>query len=691
MKKRAVIFLILIVTGFLSLPLSSVQGQGGVNIYLVTPQGQGAVAQNVNLQGTIDTSDGKYEVWFGNKLVASDNSKGYNVNVNFTIPELPGGTYTITLRDATKNVNATQNFNIIPSYYIKAVEPPSPVLLQQGNFVVFNVTLTGGQSNTQYYANITVTLPAPLNTSYSKLIMLSSTNQGTAQAQLTYPTSDFQPSGAHTNYTGAYQVYFNETQKLATDQFFVGFISSSEYHRDQPVLIRAIGYQPNEAATIKITYTKTGTDMHTANAVASNEGIISATWTVPSDAPMGEYNITITGESTAKLVPDSQLFTVPGYQVMFKTLNLAGEAVPQITVEATDQVLNEKINGTSGNDGIAILNLEKGNHIVSAFWNGVQVGKINITVTGESSFNLPCELTNLKITVKDNNGNLLPFVNIAITYQYTTTKESISKTGSVSGQTGLSGSFILNSTLTGVSYTVNASLYGIVFNGGNNTVSTLTPQPISHVIIICPSQTISVTVHDYAKAAISNARIEMFESTTGLFYGVTADNAGTATLEVTFGRYKARIYTDNILLYETIIDAFSDTQREICCNLCNIQVRVIIVDYFGQPVPNVNVILKGVGTESWSATTQADGTATFNNVIGGNMQIIAYPADLENVYEALTMQINEPATIQIKMAKYALLGPFLLEISVLATFIIIFVALVLFLIVEVYRKKQQQP
>ncbi|MEM3356634.1 MAG: hypothetical protein QW166_02280, partial [Candidatus Bathyarchaeia archaeon] len=85
--------------------------------------------------------------------------------------------------------------------------------------------------------------------------------------------------------------------------------------------------------------------MHTANAVASNEGIISATWTVPSDAPMGEYNITITGESTAKLVPDSQLFTVPGYQVMFKTLNLAGEAVPQITVEATDQVLNEKING----------------------------------------------------------------------------------------------------------------------------------------------------------------------------------------------------------------------------------------------------------------------------------------------------------------------------------------------------------
>ncbi|MEM4733407.1 MAG: hypothetical protein QXD70_02640, partial [Candidatus Bathyarchaeia archaeon] len=531
----AIVILMVIALSLMPLPL--VHAQTGVNIYLVSPQGQGTVAQSVNLQGTINTNDGKYEIWFGDKLVVSNNSKRYDVNANFTIPELPSGTYTITLRDVAKNVNATQNFKIIPAYYIKAIEPPAPVLLQQGNFVSLNVTLTGGQPNTQYYANITVKLPAPVDTAYSKLIMLSSTNQGTAQAQLTYPATDFQPSGALTNYTGVYQVYFNETQQLATGQFFVGFISSNEYHRDQAVMIRAIGYQPNEAATITITYIKTGVNVHTAGVVASGEGIISATWTVPSDALLGEYNITITTQNATKLVLDSQLFTIPGYSVKFKTLNLAGEPVTQIMVEATDKVSNERFDSISGNDGIAALKLEKGNYIVIAYWNDVQVGKINVTITAEGSFNLPCELTTLRITVKDKNGNLLPFVNIDISYQYTTTKESRTKTGLVSGQTGLSGTFTLNSTLTGISYNINASLYGIVFNGGNRTVNTLTAQPTSEVLIICPAQTISLKVLDYGKNAIPNARIEMFEATTGLFYGFEADTAGGPTLEVTFGKY----------------------------------------------------------------------------------------------------------------------------------------------------------
>ncbi|MCW4008480.1 MAG: carboxypeptidase-like regulatory domain-containing protein [Candidatus Bathyarchaeota archaeon] len=683
-------FVILMVIALSLMPLPLVHAQTGVNIYLVSPQGQGTVAQSVNLQGTIDTSDGKYEIWFGDKLVVSNNSKGYNVNANFTIPELPGGTYTITLRDVAKNINATQNFNIIAAYYIKAIEPPAPVLLQQGNFVSLNVTLTGAQPNTQYHANITVKLPAPLNTSYSKLIMLSSTNQGTAQAQLTYPATDFQPSGALTNYTGIYQVYFNETQQLATGQFFVGFISSSEYHRDQSVMIRAIGYQPNEAATITITYTKTGVNVHTADVIASSEGIISATWTVPSDALLGEYNITITAHNASKLVLDSQLFTIPGYSVKFKTINLASEPVPQIMVEATDQVSNERFNSTSGNDGIATLKLEKGNHIITAYWNDVQVGKINVTITAEDSFNLPCELTNLRITVKDKNGNLLPFVNIDITYQYTTTKESLTKTGLVSGQTGLSGTFTLNSTLAGISYIINASLYSVVFNSGNRTVNILTAQPTSEVLIMCPAQTLSLTVLDYSRNAIPNARIEMFEATTGLFYGVEADTTGAASLEVTFGKYKTRVYTDNILLYETFIEVFSDTQREIHCNLCNIQVKVTVVDCFGQPIPNVNVLLKGIGGVSWSAVTQADGAATFTSVIGGNLQIIAYHTDLENLYEAATVQISEPATIQIKMAKHVLIGPFIVESSVLATLIIIIGGITLFLILESYRKKKRE-
>jgi len=678
--------------GFLFMPLSLVLGQAGVNIYLVSPAEQGVVAQNVNLQGTINTNNGAYQIWFGNKLVASNNSEGYYVNANFTIPELSGGAYSITLQDVAQNVNATQSFTVIPAYYIKPLVPSSPALLQEGSNVVLNVTLTGGQPNTQYAANITVTLPAPLNTNYSKLITLSSTTQtGIAQAQLTYPDATFQPEGSLTNYTGSYQVNFNQTQLLAADQFFVGFTDLSEYHRDQFVTIRAIGYQPNESATITIIYAKTGANVHSTAVTASSEGIINANWTVPSDTLIGDYNITITPQSTPKLVPDSQLFTVPGYLVKVRTLNLAGEPVPQIMVEALDQATNTMYNSTSGNDGIASLNLEKGNHTISAFWNGVKVGEINATITGESAFDLQCELTNLEITVQDENGYLIPFVNLDIIYQYVTTEESLSKTGSASGQTGLSGTFTLNSTLTGISYTINASIYDIVFNIGNNTVSSLPVQPISKVLILCPSRTLTLTVLDYNMAAIPSARIELFEVASGLFYGNVTDSSGTVTMEVTFGKYRLRVYTDNILLNETIIEVFSDTQREIRCSLYNIQVWVTVVDYFAQPVSNVNVKLNGPGIGTRSATTQTDGTATFSNVIGGNMQIIAYPTGMENSYEAINLQIEEPTAVQIKMAEYILIGPFLIEISVLATCIIIFAVIILFLSLEIYRRKRAKP
>jgi len=83
-----------------------------------------------------------------------------------------------------------------------------------------------------------------------------------------------------------------------------------------------------------------------------------------------------------------------------------------------------------------------------------------------------------------------------------------------------------------------------------------------------------------------------------------------------------------------------------------------------------------------------DGTTTFSNVIGGSMQVIAYPAGMESSYEAVNLQIEEPATIKIKMAKYILIGPFFIEASVLATFVIFLLAIIFFVSMEVYRRKR---
>ena len=689
MEKGAVILLILMSVSFLFMSPSIVLGQQAVSIILVSPQETGVVGQEVNVQGTIETSDGEYQIWFGDKLVVSNSSEGYYVNTNFTIPELREGDYSITLRDFSKNINDTYPFTVSIAYYVEALELSSPAQLQEGSDVVLNVRATGIQSDILYYANVTVALPAPLSTRYSQVVELTVSNQAVAAGQVTYPSAAFQPEGAHTNYTGSYQVYFNETQLLgAEDQFFVGFTDLSEYHRGEAVAIQAIGYKPDENATLSIKYAETGVSVHSETVTVSRGGIINSSWTVPSDALIGDYNITITPENAAKPLPDSQIFTIPGYPVKIRTLNLAGGAVPQIEIDALDQATNKVYNSTSGSNGIASLNLEDGNHAISAFRNGVKVGEISTTVTGENTFDLKCELTNLEITVQNENGDLIPFVNLDITYQYVTTKGSLAKTGHVSGQAGLSGTFVLNSSLPRVSYIVNASLYGEAFNANNSTVTNLPAQPIYNVIILCPSRSLTLRIIDYNMAAIPDARIEMFEVTSGLFNSATTDAAGTVTVEVTFGKYKLRVYKDAILLNENVVEVFSDTKIEIRCSLYNIEISVRVVDYFEQPIPNINVRLHRSGVETLSDTTQKNGIATYSNVIGGNMQIIAYPEDVENSYQARNLQVEEPTTIQIQMSQYILFGPFLIESSALATLVIILAAVILFVSIEVFMRKR---
>jgi hypothetical protein len=671
------------------MPLYAVSGQIGVSIVSIVPTSQsGKVGDSVQILGSLSTANGTYKIWFGNNLVVTNTSQGYYVDSSFAVPELPAGNYTITLNDISKNVNDTKSFTVLTDYSIKAAVSSSPAQLQEGSNVVLNVAITGGQSSTTYYANITVILPEPLNTNYSRLIELRTNQIGTARAAITYPDVAFQPSGSLTNFTGLYHMYFNMTQLLAENYFFVGFTDASEYHRGQSVAIRAVGYQPNQDATMTITYTKTSATVYSGTVTASSEGILNAAWAVSSNVLLGEYNITIKPLNTPKLIVDSQLFTVPGYLVKIRTLNLAGDIVPQLVVEALDQATNMPYNGTGDVDGIATINLEGGNHTISAFWNDVKVGEISVSITGENKFDLQCRLTNLKIVVQDKNGVLLPFVSLDLVYQYVTTKGGVSKTGRVSGQTGLSGTFSFNSTLPGISYTINASLYGVVFNINNNTVSDFPAQPTFQVTILCPSRTLTLKIVDYNLAVIPNARVELVEQTSGIFVGAVTDDAGAVSVEVTFGKYRVRVYTGNILLNETVIGVFSDTQSEVRCVLYNLQVSVVVVDYFGQSIPNVNVMLRGSEQATRSAVTQSDGTATFDNVIGGNMQIIAYLNGSENSYEAVNLQIEAPTAITIKMGKYVFLGAFLIETSLLATLIIILVAAFLFLSMEIYRRKR---
>jgi hypothetical protein len=679
-------------------PSQLVLGQSqnlGVTIFQVSPQGQnssngtsvstGPVGYALNLQGTIYTSNGTYQVIFASQVVASGTSDGYYVNSNFSVPEAASGTYALRLRDVTVNVNSTENdFQVTTSYIIN----PVPSQIQEGSSLALDVTVTGGNPTTSYFANVSAVLPSPLNTVYSKVVSLGTTSQkGTASAQVTFPDTSFQPNGSVTDYSGSYLVYFNQSNPLAQSQFSVGFLDSSTYHRGQPVTIRAVGYQPNQAATLDVTNVASSASVDSESITASTDGVISKAWVVPSNVGLGDYKVTITPQGTEKSIQDSQTFSITGYPIQIKTINLANEVVSQIQVQALDQATNIAYNSTSGADGIANLNLEAGTHALTAFWNGVNVGGSNITVTGNGGFTLQCKLTDLKILVQNQNGVALPFVDLAISYKYQQANGG-SQTGTASGQTDLSGAFVLKSTLTGISYTVDASLYNEVFNSANNTFNNIPSQPVSQIVITCPNEKLTINVVDYNKAAIPNTRIELVELTNSLFYAATTDSSGSVTSQVSFGMYRTRFYKDNILINQTNIKVFGVTEKQIQCTLYGIQVSISVVDFFGRPISNANVTLNGPETERFSALTKGDGTTTFSNVVGGDMQIVAFAPGAQNDYQAVTLTVSQPTSVQVKIDRYVVLGSLLIQVSSLFAILVILIAIIILVIVEIYRRKR---
>jgi hypothetical protein len=683
LNKKIIAFTILFVISFAAVALPiEVYGQTnlGVNLLQITPTtASGAVGSSINIIGTLYTANGSYELYVGKALVASGKSQGYYVETNFTVPQLLSGAYALILRDVAINVNSTKQFTVTTNYAINAVSSS----LQEGGNAVLNVTVSGGSLGTTYTAVVGVA--SPLGTVYTKNVNLGEANSvGTATAQVTFPDNSFAPSGSSTNSAGAYTVYFNQSQSLAQNTFSVNFIDSTTYHRGQTVNVRATAYTANQAATLTITKVNSATALYTAPVTASADGVITASWVVPSNAEVGDYTIKITPSDTQKAIPDSQTFSVPGYAVQVQTNNLAGQAVGGIAISAVDSATGTAYNATSDSNGVANFKLDVGPVVFTAFWNAVNVGSQNVTVSGDATFTLSCQLTNIKITVTTTSGVSMPFVDLNISYQYQSTAGS--KTGTASGQTDSSGSYTLASGFAGATYHIDASIYNQTFNANNNTVSNLPAQATAQVFIICPSETVTLNVVGSNQQAIPNARVELVELSNGLFYSVTTDSNGAATTQATFGMYRLRIYKETTLINETTLNVFSNTQQQIVCTLYGIQLTVSVVDAFGSPVSNAKVTLNG--PVQTSAVTENNGKAVFNDIVGGKMQIIAEPSSAQDASQAVTVTVNQATTVQIKIDRYVALGSMLLPTSALFTLLVVVLLVVVFAVVEIYRRRR---
>ena len=694
-KVVTVILLALMSTALLFTSISSLQVQGqspfGLYIFQVTPQGSltpiqnGTVGEAVTLTGTLYTANGTFQVFFGDKLVDNGTSQGYLVSSNFTIPETIGGDYNLTLIDVEIGQNYAYDFPILTAYSAKPIVPASPAQLQEGSNVILNVTVTGGQPDTSYGAEIVVVQPDPLSTNFTKTVSLTTSALGTAQIQINYPDSSFSPTGSSSNYAGTYTIYFNASQSLDKEPFTIGFTDLTQYHRQDTVTINAIGYQPIQTASLAIQFNNL--TIFSQTVTASSQGTIAATWPVPTNAAIGTYTVSITPQSSPKLLADSQTFAVPGYPVIFTVKNLAGEAVPDILLEALDQATNNLYNATTNLDGQARVNLETGAATINAYYlNAVKVGTTDVSITGNSSYTINCQLTDLKVKVQDKSGVVIPFVNLNLNFQYTTRTGS-SETGTLTGQTDVSGVYTFNSTLPGISYNIQASKYNIVFNAGNDTLSSLPAQSTSQATIICPDETLTLKVTDYNNNAISNARVTLIEQASGIFYSLTTDASGFAQKQVTFGQYRVSIYTqDNLLLNQTTINVLNNTSSQIRVFQYNLNLVVKVVDYFGNPIGNINVRLNLPGMTPQSAVTKNDGTATFSNIIGGNVEVVAYPSGNTNAFVATNLNVNSPTSVTLTMSKYVVLAGSLVPTSLLAAIILIVLVVLIVVVMEIFRR-----
>jgi hypothetical protein len=653
-----------------------------ITIFISPVNHHGKVGDSIHVVGTINQTNGPYQILFGNLSVAQANAVGNTVNATFPVPKLPGGNYTLILKDIDVNATAPSWFYIDTAYYIQTKTPMLPEQLRQNSTVEVWVNVTGGARNSVYRANITVKNPTPANQTHWATVTLSNTTDTGAG----YNTSIFYPtyfSGAHTNYTGTYSVAFNRT--LASTTFTIGLTDRTEYHRKQFVNVKAAGYKPSENVTVKVTFGGK-TVPPEINLNATNGGIVSTSWQVPPNASMGTYTLSITSITniTKKNPPDIQSFTIPGYDVNMTIRNLAGETVPNVAVRIYQDAVSI-VNKTSTATGLVQLKLESENYTAQAFYRNEKVGERQLNVTGSIPVDFYCNLTNLKVDVialLDDTEIPIPEAKIYLTFENKTLT------------TGLNGTAIANSLLPKHDYTLNVSRYDKPpFN--TTTIQQLPAKDWYNITITCPTVTLEVSLTDGENRSITDElKVTAQELMGGLYYVNYTANSN-AILRPTIGKYTIAIYGkingNYVELNATSIDLFENMQLPIVCKLYGLDISVQAVDYFGQIIPNTNIMLYREDLQ-YSPSSESGGTATFNNIIGGNLQVRVNLAGQSTPLAVTTLFVDESQTIQIKVDKYVVLAGMLVETSQLATAIVILLSIILVILLELYsRRKRVKP
>jgi len=678
---------ILILPAFLPILIRNVRAEPAPTLVLIKSKGK--VGEIISINGTIDTENGFYRILFGGREVANGTADGTKVETEFAVPNMPAGTYNVTLFDVNASLESSPvEFTIETDYILDVYEPEKPYQLVEGDNVTISLTIKGGENDTVYSLNMTVSFQN--ETSY-RVIELATNSSGYASENVTYPIG-FE-GAASTNYTGIYHiklVKLNET--VAEAEFTVGITELTEYHRGDTVKIHAIGYQSNASVTINVKFPNGHLESNTTTADPS--GIIDFNWTVPMDAPMGDYLLWI---NNTKKYQDMQNFTVPGFRVIIPVENLNGEPVPEVSLEISENETGFQYGAETAEDGNATIMLERGNYTWKAIYKGKIVGEGNLTTHGienETIQPLPVFLSTINVTViNEKTGSGVPLAQIKLFCNYTTVDGS-NQTLALTEETGLNGTTEFVNVFVNESYIIEAYKYNALFN--RTELPKLPVEPVHNVSILYPAKTLIVRVLDCVGKSAQSVIVKAYEWTNGTATPTDEEEIndnGIVTLNLTFGWYKLEVFKPTnaglILLNETKADLTVENKTveiNVTCKFLGLNVTVRVVDFLGSPIPNVTVRLELTSTNlSFSKT--GSGEFFFGGIIGGKYKILVFLHDSETPYLIETVYLDEPNTIiTLKDRDHIEFLGNLMEVWAFATIIVIMVAAVITVIIIAYKR-----
>lgn len=689
-QTEVIIIAVTLIISIVSLTLITHEVLAEVVIEQISPE-EGYVGTEVTLNGQITTVNGSYEILFDGAEVQAGNATLTEVSAIFIVPSTTSGLHGIVLRDVTNATESTTlNFTVKTNYIIDSLEPERPKQFQEGANVSLLAQISGGEPYRTSQLSINVENPAG-TVSSSPIFLMQTDSSGFGESSMIYP-SDFDSGNQTTYFAGVYEIsLLAQNATLATGNFTIGLTDQTEYHRFQTVNIQAANYTSMDNITITIIHNDQKLFEERSNA---SDGLVTADWSIPANASLGSYEVEIVKEPLEKEVPDIQNFTVVSktFTSEVQALNLDQEPVKGILIEANNLTNNAVGSSFTNEDGIASINLEATNYTFTAYWSAselprAQVGEttwisLGQNLTGNQASKINCTLAQIKINVKDEDGNNVPGIGLRANFTYTT-RLKVTLNETLFKETDRTGYATFGNVLTNTSYSIEASRYDHSFHSFETNLTST-----SSFEITVPKYDLVIQTYARNGSLLQDAQVKVYEwgiGSSGLIASGNTGNIGQIALTATFGKYTLEVHKFNTLINRTTVLLVNQpTDFEIHCKLYSLALNIIVVDFFGQGLTNINVTLEREEKFIAFSSTNAAGIADFGELIGGNYRVLAFVD--HRPLGITTFRLEEAKTTTIRIAEVLSLGGILIETSHAITLAFFLVILVVIIILFVYHR-----